>query len=162
MKWGSRIILVGFLVCTVGFVSVQLYRYFSSPSYDIAMNMVVDLIDVPQSLVSDIDGAIAEGKPVLVFFYSEGCYACEVARPFIDEAEQEYAGRVVFLRLKYIDNLQAAELMKVQATPDFLVIARKNSDGRYTAYRESYYLNQADYAYARLKACIDSALDDMR
>jgi len=162
VTWGSQIILIGFLICTVGFVSVQLYQYFDSPSYDIVMNMVVDLIDVPQPLAADVDSAIAEGKPVVVFFYSEGCYACEVAKPFIDEAEQEYAGRVVFLRLKFIDNQQAAESMKVHATPDFLVIASKNNDGRYAAYRESGYLNQADYSYAGLKACIDSALDDMR
>ncbi|MBN1643838.1 MAG: conjugal transfer protein TraF, partial [Dehalococcoidales bacterium] len=138
VTWSGRIILVGFVVCTAVFVSVKLYQYFDVRSQEIATNMVADTVDVPDSLVSDLlERSLADGKPMLMFFYSSGCYTCEVAQPLVEGIEQEYGGRITPLHLKYIDNLALAESMKIEETPAVLVVSSKTVNGRYVVYRES-------------------------
>ncbi len=89
---------------------------------------------VDASLNARIDSALKEGKPVLLFFYTEGCPDCEQQKPIIRELEDEYSDRVVFIWIDFYKEEQAVREFDVSTVPTMLLINGKNEEG-YDIYR---------------------------
>ncbi len=118
----GRVASMVLLVVIVGLISISLNS---------RVEEIVEAVNIPASLTGDIDRSLNLKKPVLIEFYANGCEACEEAKPTIDDLEQVYSGKVVFLRIDYNQNPQAVSDMGVRTTPTVLVIVAKHSDGKY-------------------------------
>ena len=83
----------------------------------------------------EIESALAQGKPTFIYFYAEGCPACEAVKPIINELEQEYGDRIAFMHVDYWEASQAVEEFGIEKTPTMLLITGKNDEGEYVVYR---------------------------
>ena len=73
---------------------------------------------------SDVQTALAEGKPVAVQFYSDWCVACLAAKPFVDGLERELDGKAQILRADIRSDVGAdlAERFGIHTVPAFVVL----------------------------------------
>ena len=90
--------------------------------------------DVEASLRAEIDAALGQGMPALLYFYFEGCSECEAVKPIIDELEQEYESRIAFMHVDYAEVPQAVRAFGVKSTPTIILITGKNEAGQYIGY----------------------------
>jgi len=83
-------------------------------SYTIDLN--ADVSSNP--LTSEIDDILNSYKiPVFVFFYVEWCHFCRQQLPIIDELEEEYTGKIAFIRINAEENPQALNDFGVTGFP---------------------------------------------
>ena len=93
----------------------------------------LDDADQEASVWAQIDAALEQDKPVFLYFYVDECPACEKAKPIINELRGEYGDRIVFMDV-HSGGTVAREL-DVHGVPKVLLIAGKDSEGKYTEYR---------------------------
>lgn len=83
-------------------------------------------------LYTELDSALASGKPAFLFFY---CPVCPSGRgsqfEMIADLEREYGDRIVFIRINYKKDPQAAEKFDVEIDPTMLLITGKSDKGKY-------------------------------
>lgn len=71
---------------------------------------------------AEVQARIGQGTPVLLEFQSPYCLACTAIKPVIDDLEEEYAGRLLILRVD-IQSQAGRELAAAygfQYTPTFI------------------------------------------
>jgi len=87
-------------------------------------------------LYTELDSALASGKPAFLFFY---CPVCPSGRgsqfEIITDLEQEYGDRIVFIRINYKKDPQTAEKFDVEIDPTMLLIAGKTDKGEYIVHQ---------------------------
>lgn len=73
---------------------------------------------------SDVQTALADGRPVAVQFYSDWCVACLAAKPVVDRLERELEGRATILRADIRSDVgaQLAEAFGITTVPGFVVL----------------------------------------
>jgi len=125
--WVSRSLLVGLTLFAIEIVSIQSYQYFTLPHVTVLPGLTV----IPHQSLDDTDQYLRAGKPVVVFFYADGCLACEEARPIISDMASEFVNNAGFVNIEYSQNPQAVSDLNITVTPNVLVITGKNSDGTY-------------------------------
>ena len=89
---------------------------------------------IPSPLAADVDAALLQHKPVLMEFYIDGCQLCQAATPIIYDIEKEFVNKIVLLRIDYHQYFQNPEVvtdLSIINIPTVLVIANKNSEGKY-------------------------------
>jgi thioredoxin 1 len=83
--------------------------------------------------VGQFESELGSGKmPTLVEFYSEYCAGCLAVKPFVDQLEQEAAGRLRVVRLN-IDKEPGRSLLekyRVLFTPTFIYFDREGTKVR--------------------------------
>jgi len=98
----------------------------------IVMVVVIPFIGGTEiALEPEIDRALEQGKPVFLYFYYEGCSACEDIKPTIDELEWEYEDRIAFMHIDYAEAYRAGQKFEVVSTPTILLITGKDDEGQY-------------------------------
>jgi putative oxidoreductase len=86
-------------------------------------------LEIPLTAKSDRD--LANGMPVLVYFYSDECHYCQQEKPIIDELETTYGDRVSFVRIDTLLNSEMADNFDVTALPSIFLIQGLTSDDQY-------------------------------
>lgn len=76
---------------------------------------------------SDLDAALASGKPVFVDFWKPDCQPCRTMDGIVDELADEFSDDVVVLKanLQYVPDL--FQKFKVRSTPTFVLVTPKQS-----------------------------------
>jgi thioredoxin 1 len=71
---------------------------------------------------AEVQAMIGQGKPVLLEFQSPYCIACIALKPTIDSIEEEFAGRLIVLRINAQEQagMQLAPVYGFQYTPTFV------------------------------------------
>lgn len=102
----------------------------------LAMVIVIPFIGGAQILFdTEIDNALEKDKLAFLFFYREGCSPCEDGKLIINELEQEYGDRVVFIRIDYAEAPQAVQEFDIKGTPAMLLVTGKNDEGEYIVFQ---------------------------
>ena len=126
---GSRLALVGFMTAVIGFSAIGVHNLVTQP------DVTSETVTIPSPLAADVDAALLQRKPVLMEFYIDGCHLCQAAAPIIYDIEKEFDNKIVLLRIDYHQYFQNPEVvtdLSIINIPTVLVIANKNSDGKYT------------------------------
>jgi len=71
--------------------------------------------------LEQIDGFVAEGKPVLIDFMQFGCPACKAMDGTIDDLADEFAGSAYVLKVNIAKVPGAAQRYKIKGTPTFVM-----------------------------------------
>lgn len=81
-----------------------------------------------------VDQELMQGRPLLLFIYSDNCGACLATRPIVNRLEQELGDHVDVLRLNVADDvgMQARERFEARMVPTVIAL---DADGveRYRA-----------------------------
>ncbi len=83
------------------------------------------------SLSSEIEDILSSGKPVFLFLYVDWCHFCQQQIPIIDELEQEYNGKITFIRVNCEMHPDAMTDLEARGYPSMFLILRKGDDGQY-------------------------------
>lgn len=77
-----------------------------------------------------IDQSLAQGKPVMVFFYSEDCRSCREMEKTIDDVFPEFKKKVTLVEVNVYDdtNGELLERTGVHTTPVELFIDRQGTE----------------------------------
>lgn len=119
----SLLLITGFLLVVLGII---LFRQRPRPQVVVAfLTVVVALVAVyfyirpiQTPLIGDaahVKAMIGQGKPVLLEFQSPYCIGCTALRPAVDQAEKQYAGKLLIIRI----NIQDAVGMELKPVYDF-------------------------------------------
>ena len=125
---GSRISMVGLMMVIVASGTIVIHHFVKQPE------TIIETINIPAPLATDVDAALLQHKPVVMEFYIEGCHLCQAAAPVIYDMEKKFVNRTVFLRVdynQYYQNPQFISDFSIKNIPTVLVIASKNSEGKY-------------------------------
>jgi thioredoxin 1 len=68
--------------------------------------------------------------PVLVDFSKHGCGACRRLEPDLAKAQEDYAGRLKFVRVEVMASLDLLRRYQIRATPTVVVFRRGEEIGR--------------------------------
>jgi parallel beta-helix repeat protein len=72
--------------------------------------------------------AILSHRPVLLFFYADWCHYCQQQMPIIDEVEQEYGGRVSFIRINVEEEPRLQQDFGVEGYPTVIIISGNSGE----------------------------------
>ena len=87
-------------------------------------------------LDSIIDMVLSSGRLVFLYFYADWCHFCKLEKAIIDELEDIYSERVVFIRINEARNKLALEEFGVTGFPTmFLVYGKRGSVYLYLDFR---------------------------
>ena len=73
------------------------------------------------------DDVLAVGWPVVLFFHADWCFFCQAMKPAVDEAEEVFRERAVFLRINEANNSDMVEAYNITGFPT-LVVVRPEKD----------------------------------
>ena len=121
----SSLIIVIFVI---GFGVIGIHSLVKQPEPPL------ETINIPAPLATDVDAALLQHKPVVMEFYIDGCHLCQAAAPVIYDMETEFTNKTVFMRIdykQYIDRPEVVSALGITNIPSVMVIASKNSDGKY-------------------------------
>ena len=119
---GSRLALVGLVMVIVAFGSIGIHNLVKQPE------TIIETVNIPAPLATDVDAALSQHKPVLMEFYIDGCHLCQAAAPVIYDMEKEFTNKIVLMRLDYNQYYQNSEVvsdLNITNIPIVLVIAEQ-------------------------------------
>jgi len=79
--------------------------------------LVIDRLD-------ELKGLAAEGKPILIDFWQDGCGPCRTMNGIVNELAEEFDGAAHVVKIDIGRVAGAVAAFKVQSTPTFVVLAR--------------------------------------
>jgi uncharacterized membrane protein YphA (DoxX/SURF4 family)/thiol-disulfide isomerase/thioredoxin len=123
-----RVSSLAVVIFVIGFGAIVIHNLVKQPEPPL------ETINIPAPLATDVDAALLQHKPVIMEFYIEGCHLCQAAAPVIYDMEKKFINRTVFLRIDYNQYYQNPEVISdfsITNIPTVLVIASKNSEGKY-------------------------------
>jgi len=83
-----------------------------------------------------IDKVLSSGRLVFLYFYADWCHFCKLEKAIIDELEEIYSEKVVFIRINEARNKLALEEFGVEGFPTmFLVYGKVGSTYLYHEFR---------------------------
>lgn len=82
-----------------------------------AKPLVIDQLD-------DLKGLAAEGKPILIDFWQQGCAPCKVMNGIVNELAVDFDGTAHIVKVDVGRVPGAAAAFKVQSTPTFIILGR--------------------------------------
>ncbi len=74
--------------------------------------------------LDELKGLAAEGKPILIDFWQEGCGPCKVMSGIVNELAAEFDGTAHIVKVDVGRVAGAVAAFKVQSTPTFVVLGR--------------------------------------
>ncbi len=83
---------------------------------------------------------ISSYRFVIVDFYADWCYPCQMLSPIIEELAEEYRGRVVFVKVNVDENQQLALKYGVMGVPTLVFIIDGREVDRIVGYVPKEYL----------------------
>jgi thiol:disulfide interchange protein len=125
---GSRMAVIVLVTAAIGFGAIGIHNLTKQPETQ------SETVVIPSPLAADVDAALLQHKPVLMEFYIDGCQLCQAAAPIIYDMDKEFANKIVLLRIDYRQYFQNSEVvtdLSITNIPTVLVIAGKNSEGKY-------------------------------
>ena len=125
---GGRLALVGLVTVVVGFSAIGVHNLVKQPA------ITLETVTIPAPLAANVDAALLQHKPALMEFYVDDCSLCLAAAPIIYDMEKEFVNKIVLLRIDYRQYFQNSEVvtdLSIVNIPTVLVIASKNSEGKY-------------------------------
>jgi thioredoxin 1 len=69
---------------------------------------------------AEFDAEIASGVAI-VDFWAPWCGPCKIMLPIMEELDQEYAGKVKFLKVNVDENIEKPGLFGVMSIPTFII-----------------------------------------
>lgn len=72
----------------------------------------------------ELRGLTAEGRPVLLDFWQQGCQACRTMDGIVDELAGEFEGAAHVVKVDVRRAPELAAAFKIQSTPTFVVLGR--------------------------------------
>jgi thiol-disulfide isomerase/thioredoxin/uncharacterized membrane protein YphA (DoxX/SURF4 family) len=119
------------------------YRLIFEPSSKLAVLVLVVLLTaflIPANntgspIDKDIDAVLNTSKYALLYFYAEGCPACEAFKPALRELESDYSSSITVLRIDYNESPYDVRRFAVVKTPTVIIITGRNSQGGYVVYQ---------------------------
>lgn len=109
----------------------------------LAMGLPLSLNETGSPVYSEIDSNLAQGKPVILFFYLEGCGECQQQKPVIEELERVYRDSIIFIRIDYEKEASVAADLEVTRVPAMLLLNGK-SDSSYAVLQRFYHFTDKD------------------
>jgi PKD repeat protein/uncharacterized membrane protein YphA (DoxX/SURF4 family) len=108
----------------------------------LAVGIPLSLAGRTSRVLEDIDKHLESGKPVLLYFYLDGCDDCARQQPVIDDLEETYQDSVGFVRANYRVEGRLAGLLDVTFVPTTLLLIGK-TDSDYTVLKRfDHYTNK--------------------
>jgi len=74
--------------------------------------------------LDELKGLAAEGKPILIDFWQDGCQPCRTMGGIVDELANEFQESAHVVKVDVGRVPGAVEQFKIQSTPTFVVLAR--------------------------------------
>ena len=74
--------------------------------------------------LEDLKGLTAEGKPILIDFWQQGCAPCKVMDGIVNELATDFAGAAHVVKVDVGRVPGAAAAFKVQSTPTFVILGK--------------------------------------
>ena len=123
----ARLSSLVMVIVVVAFSAIVIHHFVKQP--------IIETINMPALLATDVDDALLQHKPVVMEFYIDGCHLCQAAAPIIYDMQKKFVNKTVFLRVDYNQYYQNPEVISdfnITNIPTVLVIASKNNEGKYT------------------------------
>ena len=98
-------------------VASQLYQADVKRSLGEAKLRLLESLDDLEKIMSD-----ASGKPILIEFWTEDCSACKQLMPMLQEAAQEYEGKILFATADSDQAQDLADRFAIVKAPTILVL----------------------------------------
>lgn len=96
----------------------------------VAMCLTLVSSDASSRAYSEIHDSVAQGEPVFLYFYLDGCVICEWQKPIIDDLHIQFEDSITFVQVDYRTECRLAAELGVKSVPAMLLIGHKNL-GRY-------------------------------
>jgi thioredoxin 1 len=74
--------------------------------------------------LDELKGLVAEGKPILIDFWKQGCQPCRTMDGIVTELADEFQGAAHVVKVDIGRVPGAVETFRIQSTPTFVVMAR--------------------------------------
>jgi thiol-disulfide isomerase/thioredoxin len=119
---------IGILVATI---LLGLCSTVATAAQASAISPIVDAgkLEERTDAEASISAALESGRSVFLFFYSDWCSSCQKEKTIIDRLEQEYSGRITFIRLNSERDSETFKKFGVSSFPTLLLITPRGSGG---------------------------------
>lgn len=85
------------------------------------MVLCLILLLTPIILVTTNNVACAKAKPQVVYFYSQGCSACNQTKPLFDRMASKYSGKFNFVK-QDVNSSSLANKLNINSVPTVYII----------------------------------------
>ncbi len=137
----------------IGIYKVQGQISYNNETKDVERMFYIDKPTEDISIQTKIDQSINKGKPVLLFFYTNGCNPCQEEEKVLIELINIYAEEIDFIYVHETGNQSIIEDFDVKNYPTMFLIIDKVHEGYLYKYLEGI-VNKTE-----LMSYIDQALD---
>ncbi len=74
--------------------------------------------------LDELKGLAADGKPILIDFWQQGCQPCRIMDGIVNELATEFDGTAHVVKVDVGRVPEAAAKFRIQSTPTFVIMAR--------------------------------------
>lgn len=133
MLWASGVLLIGFaIILFTSKAQPRVWVAFASIAIGvIAVYFYARPTQTPWlGSSAAVQALVKHGKPVLFEFQSPYCIICNVLKPQVDKAEQEYSKSLLVIRINIQDpiGVELKSIYNYQYTPTFIFIGEQGQE----------------------------------